>query len=127
MRTGVGEQGDPLTLDRVLCEGAIMITEVERYESYLTKLQMEKSSPLFNHYDQANTVAAKRFKANETHRARVFKVVRDLGRTDGTRPKDLKAARSLKAKAREVLVKGGFTENNFEAGWKQLTKADEST
>jgi hypothetical protein len=76
--------------------------------------------------EQGKTVV-KRFKAPENHRVKVSREVIKLGRSDGTRPHDLKAARALKAKARESLVKGGFTENNFEAGWKQLPKDNSLT
>ncbi len=75
---------------------------------------------------QVNEVrpAKSRLKANEQHRQTVLKAVIEHGRSDGTRPIDQKAVRRLKAKVRESLVKGGFTENNFETGWKQLAQSD---
>jgi hypothetical protein len=75
-----------------------------------------------NETSEQGKKAVKRFKAPENHRKTVREAVVKFGRTDGTRPSDLKAARALKTKVREDLVKGGFTESNFAAGWKQLPK-----
>ncbi len=41
MRIGKGENGEPITLDQVLREGAVMSSEVERFESESVKMQME--------------------------------------------------------------------------------------